>query len=91
MSERDHIAQTILALLEQRVEGASICPSEVARALEPSSWRPLMPRVRAAAAELAASGKVELRQRGIVVEPFSEFRGPIRIALAAHAGRDAAG
>ena len=79
MREGDRIAQAILALLRERADGATICPSEVARSLEPSRWRPLMPRVRDAAAMLAASGEVELRQRGKVVEPFSEIRGPIRI------------
>ena len=73
----------MFALLQSRAEGATICPSEVARALEPVGWRPLMPRIRDVAMALAAAGELELRQRGQVVAPFGEIRGPVRIALAA--------
>lgn len=85
MRTADAIARTMLALLQSRADGATICPSEVARALEPVHWRPLMPRVRDVAMTLAAAGEVELRQRGVVVAPFSEIRGALRIAFAAHA------
>ena len=71
----------ILALLAERAEGATICPSEVARALS-DDWRPLMPAVRAAAAELAASREVEVTQGGEVVDPATA-RGPIRLRRAA--------
>ncbi len=77
----------MLNLLRSRADGATICPSEVARALEPVCWRPLMPRVRDVAMTLAAAGEVELRQRGRVVKPFSEIRGPVRIALPARVVR----
>ena len=82
MTDDERTAETILALLRKRAAGATICPSEVARALAPSSWRPLMPHVRAVAATMAAAGEVELRQRGQPVSPFAEHRGPLRIALA---------
>lgn len=81
MSDDDRIAETILALLHKRAPGATICPSEVARALQVSGWRSLMPRVRAIAAKLAEADRVELRQRGRVVASLSEIRGPMRIAL----------
>jgi hypothetical protein len=81
MRRDDRIADTMIALLRSRAERATVCPSEVARALEPVDWRPLMPRIRAVAATLAAAGEVELRQRGTVIAPFSEIRGPLRIAL----------
>ena len=41
-----------------------------------------MAQVRDVAMTLAAAGEVELRQRGSVIAPFSEIRGPLRIALA---------
>lgn len=85
MSLDERIAATILALLAQRAEGATICPSEAARAIAPSGWRPLMPRVRDVAATMAAAGEVELRQRGAAVSPFEPVRGPLRIALGAGA------
>ena len=91
MSSAERVAESILALLRARREGATICPSEVARALEPSRWRALMPRVREVAATMAAAGEVELRQRGRALSPFDEVRGPLRIALtrphASSAGR----
>ena len=67
----------ILALLDERAEGATICPSEVARALA-EDWRPLMDEVRAAAAGLVTQGKVEVTQGGEVVD-LATARGPIRL------------
>ena len=67
----------ILALLDERAAGATICPSEVARALD-SDWRPLMDEVRAAAAGLVTEGKVEVTQGGAVVD-LASARGPIRL------------
>jgi hypothetical protein len=90
VSAAERVADVILALLRARAEGATICPSEVARALEPARWRPLMSRVREVAATMAAAGEVELRQRGQVVSPFGEIRGPLRIARGARAVRGAA-
>ncbi|MGW5145942.1 DUF3253 domain-containing protein [Rhodococcus koreensis] len=71
----------IRALLDARAESASICPSDVARAVAPDDWRPLMESVREAARRLAAAGEVEITQKGAVVDPDSA-RGPIRIRWA---------
>ena len=81
MHHDDEIAEVIITLLQSRAEHATICPSEVARALQPVHWRPLMPQIRAVAATLAGAGQVELRQRGKVIPPFSRIRGALRIAL----------
>ena len=78
----ERIASIILSLLQTRADTATICPSEVARQLEPVSWRPLMPEVRSVATIMAAAGEVELRQGGVTVSPFADIRGPLRIALA---------
>jgi hypothetical protein len=69
----------ILELLAKRSATASICPSEVARALAPAQWRPLMPLVREAARMLARKGAIEIRQRGNAISPDSDFVGPIRL------------
>ena len=73
---------TILRLLRSRANGSSICPSEVARVLEPEgeSWRRRMGEVREAAAVLVGRGVVEVTQRGRPVDP--PWRGPIRIRIA---------
>ncbi len=74
------IRSAILRLLDRRRAGASICPSDAAREVEPHAWRALMPRVRAVAAALAACGVIEIRQRGLVVDPSHLPRGPVRLA-----------
>ena len=72
------LESSILALLDQRVEGATICPSEAARAVGGDEWRNLMEPARAAARRLEADGKVDITQGGRVVDP-STAKGPIRI------------
>ena len=69
----------IFALLAERATGATICPSEVARALT-ADWRPLMGPVREVAFRLAREGRLEVRQKGQVVPPDPPPRGPIRLA-----------
>jgi hypothetical protein len=69
------------ALLDLRPRGASICPSEAARSVDPDRWRELMEPARAAARRLVAAGAVEITQGGRVVDP-STCKGPIRIRRA---------
>jgi hypothetical protein len=78
--DQGNLEQVILGLLRQRAAGASICPSDAARAARPQGWRALMDDVRAAAARLADQGRVEITQRGRPVDAGSA-RGPIRIRL----------
>lgn len=74
-----NLERAILELLASRARGATICPSEAARAVAAGeSWRPLMEPARRAARRLAHSGQVEILQSGKVVNP-SDFRGPVRI------------
>ena len=72
------LEQAIGALLDDRRAGATICPSEAARAVDPEGWRELMPAARAAAGRLAAAGQVEVTQRGEVVD-VATARGPVRV------------
>ncbi len=73
----DEVEEAVLALLARRPPGATICPSEAARALA-DDWRPLMPAVRARAAEMADRGALEVTQGGRVVDPRAA-RGPVRL------------
>ena len=75
------LEDAILALLDARAPGASICPSEVARRDDPDDWRPLMEPVRRAARRLVARGVLEITQGGQVVDP-SRAKGPIRLRRA---------
>ncbi|MEM8759054.1 MAG: DUF3253 domain-containing protein [Pseudomonadota bacterium] len=81
MSDDSAARDAVLSLLEKRSPGASICPSEAARRLDPTHWRDEMARVRAVAARLVAEGRLEVTQKGAVVDP-ALARGPIRLRLA---------
>ncbi|MBS79664.1 DUF3253 domain-containing protein [Variovorax sp. Varisp41] len=72
----------IFELLARRAPGASICPSEVARALAsaPSDWRALMPQVREVAQELALRRRLLVTRKGARVEAMGQG-GPIRLSL----------
>lgn len=72
------LERVTLALLDARAAGATICPSEAARAVGGDAWRDLMEPARAAARRLVATGDVEITQGGRVVDP-STARGPLRV------------
>jgi hypothetical protein len=74
------LRQLLLDLARERAQGATFCPSEVARRAA-ADWRPLMPRVRELAAELVASGELICTQRGEPAHPLTT-RGAIRLAAA---------
>lgn len=79
----DDLEATILDLLRRRDAGATICPSDAARAAydgDGDGWRALMEPTRAAARRLVAGGEVEILQGGHVVD-LDEVRGPVRIRL----------
>jgi len=79
------IQTALLALISQRGEQASACPSEVARALSPDDWRNLMPRIRQVAGQLALQGLLDISQGGQSVSPNTlpngPWKGPIRVRL----------
>jgi Protein of unknown function (DUF3253) len=79
------IEAALLAVIAQRGQQASACPSEVARALTPGDWRALMPRIRQIAGQLALRGVLDISQRGQSVPastlPNGPWTGPIRVRL----------
>lgn len=73
------LEEQILGLLDARGAGKTICPSEAARAVgAEDTWRDLMEPARRAARRLVAEGRVEITQKGHVVDP-STAKGAIRI------------
>lgn len=72
-------AATIERLLDGRDGGASICPSEVARAGMPRQWRRHLDEVRHVARHLARQDRLRITQRGTVVSPDTDWRGPVRL------------
>lgn len=84
------IAQTAFALLSAREPGKTICPSEVARALDLTDWRRLLPQVRATAVGLARAGRLEITRHGKAVDP-NAFKGVYRLRLPPAAAARSAG
>lgn len=72
------IENTIFSLLDERAEGSSICPSEVARKLSSESWRDLMPRVHQVALKLSDEEKITITQRHRKAD-LRKVKGPYRI------------
>lgn len=83
--DSDRLVQAMLARLAARRPGATICPSEVARALaaDDRDWRALMPAIRDTARSLARDGRLRVTQRGYPLDPDAAWHGPIRLAGAA--------
>lgn len=77
-AQADAVEAAILAMLSERDPNATICPSEVARALFPESWRKEMETIRHAARRLQAKELVIAKQEGRQVD-LARARGPVRI------------
>ena len=75
-------ARTVVqSLLKERASGATICPSEAARALacDDGDWRARMPVIHAAVDSMVSEGTIHLSWKG---HALRERQGPYRIALA---------
>ena len=73
------IEAEILRLTESRGPDKSICPGEVARALDPE-WQKLSSAVRRAAIRLAETGRIDILRKGRRVEPAG-VKGVIRLRI----------
>ena len=79
---------TTMALLAARASGATVCPSEVARAMVAAAdgeealkdWRAAMPIVHTAVDQLVSEGLVRLSWKGKVLKTRA---GPYRIGSGA--------
>lgn len=81
----DQIEETILALCNARDEGATICPTEAAKAIAASEgcadeWRSLLTSVRQAAIALALSDRITIYRKGKPADP-SAFKGVYRLGI----------
>jgi len=82
------IEESMLALVAERGQAKTICPSEVARALagaHPDAWGRMMQPVRKVAVRLAKQGKVVIMRKGKPVDP-DDFKGVYRIGPVAEDG-----
>jgi len=73
------LRDAILTLARERAPAKTICPSDAARAVGGDQWRDLMDEARDIARDLANVGEVDIMQRGEVIDPNAQWRGPIRI------------
>ena len=76
----DRLEMRILDQLNARSRRSTACPSEIARAVDPTDWRDHLEAVRRAARRLVATGRLEILQNGRPVDPDTA-RGPIRLRL----------
>ena len=75
------IEAALWSLLDRRASTATVCPSDVARAVGPSKgddWRAAMPQVRRVAAHLAERGLLRVTRGGRDVDALAPG-GPIRL------------
>jgi Protein of unknown function (DUF3253) len=77
----DAIAEEITRQLSRRAATSSICPSEVARALQgnEAEWRAVMPRVRTVATLMRDQGRLRITRGGVDVPNAEVHRGAIRL------------
>lgn len=70
--------EATLVLLAARADDATVCPSEVARAVTAATgeWREAMPEVHAAVDQMVSDGLVRLSWKG---RPLATRAGPYRI------------
>jgi hypothetical protein len=80
---KDDARAATLSLLADHRPGATICPSDVARAIAAAAaspdWRAQMPAVHAAVDALVAGGLATLSWKGV---PLEAREGPYRIRRA---------
>ena len=76
---RERLAAAMRTLLRRRKPESTICPSDAARVAGGEAWRDAMEPARSVAVELAAGGLVEVRQRGVRVDPATAT-GALRLA-----------
>ena len=79
------IETLLLELVDTRAP-KTVCPSEVARALAPDDWRPLMDPVRDVAARLADQNRIEVTQGGQAID-IRSAKGPVRLRQRYRMGR----
>jgi hypothetical protein len=74
------IEAAIFDLLGKLPAGKSVAPEDVARAIEPESWRRLLSHVRGTAVALAREGRLVITRHGKPADP-DDFKGVWRMRL----------
>ena len=74
------VETAIFDLLAKVLPGKSIAPEDVARAVEPETWRRTLGHVRAVARGLARQGRVVILRHNKPADP-DDFKGVYRLRL----------
>lgn len=74
------VETVIFDLLAKVAPGKSIAPEDVARAVEPETWRRTLGHVRAVARGLARQGRVVILRHNKPADP-DDFKGVYRLRL----------
>jgi len=74
------VETTIFDLLAKAAPGKSVAPEDVARAVEPETWRRTLGHVRAVARGLARQGRVVILRHNKPADP-DDFKGVYRLRL----------
>ena len=89
MPEKQHedlVESTILAVIAERGEGKTICPTDAAHAIarlrgeDELAWRRWLPPVRNAAKAMARQGRLVIYRKGKPADPDA-VRGVVRLGL----------
>jgi hypothetical protein len=77
----ENVEAAIFDLLNAKIApGKSVSPEEVARAVDPETWRRLLGQVRAIARGLARQGKLVILRHNKPADP-GDFKGVYRLRL----------
>lgn len=76
----DPVESAILDLLARTPPGKSVSPEDVARAIDPESWRRVLGHVRAVARGLARQGRLVILRHNKPADPDA-FKGVYRLRL----------
>jgi hypothetical protein len=68
----------ILAAIDARDDGKTICPTDAAKVLDPENWRARLHQIRAAGVHLARTGVISIYRKGKPVSPDG-FKGVYRL------------
>ena len=72
------IRETVLTLVQARGIGKTICPSEVARALDTENWQRFLKPIRHEAQLMARDGQIAIYRKGKQIDP-DLMKGVIRL------------
>lgn len=79
---RERLTGAVVTLAGHRAPDRTICPSDAARSVGGDDWRALMELTGDVVRSLACGGEVDITQKGEVLDPDGEWRGPIRVRTA---------